>query len=51
MLSAALQLHKRCQHKPLERAVLQAHDSALLWMKSLSSESKLFVPYNIYGEL
>lgn len=34
-----------------EGAAPQAHDSALLWMKSLSSESKLFVSNNIYGEL
>lgn len=27
------------------------YDSALLWMKSLSSGSKLFVSNNIYGEL
>lgn len=34
-----------------EGAAPQAHDSTLLWMKSLSSESKLFVSNNIYGEL
>lgn len=34
-----------------EGAAPEAHNSALLWMKSLSSESKLFVSTNIYGEL